>query len=345
MFGVRKLALTGARVAARSKAVAAVPAMRPMSSMIDAKERGEEAVYFQHEDARLKHELRVKLEKIMDSETHEDKEELVKLLQKEEKKTDPNQSFVDKLGLTDWRLAVPIGALVAIPALAHDVITIGAEAQLAAMFVLFVGTCHKSLGPVAGKFFSDYSAQIAKDLKKVDENMLVEVNESISSHKQLLSLDNDLTSIMALRDDLAIVQADTLNAQEQAKFRDSIQRKLDSLVAIEESATTAIRNRMITQVKSDVVQHFQADAKAKENALAAAVAVLGAGVGAKRGKDVVGDAFTKAIASYRTEYQKTKPGDDAIIVQFEKDVAAVALAPEIKFAASNVYESHPLQAK
>lgn len=213
------------------------------------------------------------------------------------------------------------------------------------MFVLFVGTCHKSLGPVAGKFFSDYSAQIAKDLKKVDEKMLVEVNESITSHKQLLSLDNDLTSIMALRDDLAIVQADTLNAQEQAKFRDSIQRKLDSLVAIEESATTAIRNRMITQVKADVVQHFQADAKAKENALAAAVAVLGAGVGAKRGKDVVGDAFTKAIASYRVEYQKTKPGEDAIIVQFEKDIAAVALAPEIKFSGSNVYESHPLQAK
>ena len=238
---------------------------------------------------------------------------------------------------------MPLGVLVAIPCLAHEVITIGPEAQLAAMFVLFVGTLHKQAGPVMSKFFEDYSAQIAKDLKKVDENMLVEVNDSINSHQQLLGIEQDLNSVMALRDDLAIVQADVLNHQEQHRFRDSIQKKLDSLVAIEEAASVAIRNRMITSVKADVVSQFQSDAKAKEAALANAVSILTAGVGAKRGKDVVGDAFTKSIASYRTAYQKTKPEDDAIIVQFEKDVAAVVQAPEVTFKASNVYESHPLQ--
>lgn len=262
---------------------------------------------------------------------------------KDEVKVDPNQSFISKIGLDDWRIAVPVGALVAIPAIAHDVIQIGAEAQLAAMFVLFVGTVHKQAGPVIAKFFDDYSAQIAKDLKKVDENMLVEVNESIDSHKQLLSLDEDLSKVMALRDDLAIVQADVLNYQEQHKFRDAIARKLDSLVAIEEAASVAIRTRMIKKVKTDVVNQFTTDAKAKDAALASAVAVLSAGVGAKRGKDVVGEAFAKSISNYRTEYQKTKPEDDAIIVQFEKDVAAVVKAPEIGFKASNVYESHPLQ--
>lgn len=262
---------------------------------------------------------------------------------KDEVKVDPNQSFISKIGLDDWRIAVPVGALVAIPAIAHDVIQIGAEAQLAAMFVLFVGTVHKQAGPVIAKFFDDYSAQIAKDLKKVDENMLVEVNESIDSHKQLLSLDEDLSKVMALRDDLAIVQADVLNYQEQHKFRDAIARKLDSLVAIEEAASVAIRTRMIKKVKTDVVNQFTTDAKAKDAALASAVAVLSAGVGAQRGKDVVGEAFAKSISNYRTEYQKTKPEDDAIIVQFEKDVAAVVKAPEIGFKASNVYESHPLQ--
>jgi F0F1-type ATP synthase membrane subunit b/b' len=258
---------------------------------------------------------------------------------------DVNQSLIDRLGLNDWRIAVPLGTLIAIPAIAHDVITIGAEAQLAAMFVLFIGTCHKSLGPVAGKFFSDYSASIAKDLKKVDENMLIEVNSDIESHKQLLGLDQDLSDVMALRDDLAIVQADVLNHQEKHKFRDEIQRKLDQLIAIEESATTAIRKRMISSVQANVVKQFSTDAKAKDAALAHAMSILTAGVGAKRGKDVVGDAFTRAIADYRTDYKKTKPADDAIIVQFEKDVAAVAKAPVIASVASNVYETHPLQSK
>mmetsp|Transcript_104417 Transcript_104417/g.225320 ORF Transcript_104417/g.225320 Transcript_104417/m.225320 type:complete len:347 (+) Transcript_104417:79-1119(+) len=345
MLGIRKLALTGARAAARSNGAAA-PLVRSMNTVnFDAKERGEEAIYFQHEDARLKAAMRERLEKIMAlEEDHEDKKALESLLAKEAApKADPNESFISKIGLNDWRMALPVGALVAIPALAHEVIQIGPEAQLAAMFVLFVGTVHKQAGPVMSKFFDDYSADIAKKLKQVDEGMLVEVNQSIDEHKQLLGLNDDLTKIMALRDDLAIVQADVLNHQEQHKFRDSIARKLDSLVAIEESASAAIRARMISKVKADVISQFETDAKVKEAALNSAVAVLAAGVGAKRGKDVVGDVFTKSIANYRTEYQKTKPENDPIIVQFEKDVAAVVQAPEVSFQASNVYESHPLQ--
>ena len=82
MIGARKLALTGARVAARSNRAAALPVARSMNTVnFDAKERGEEAIYFQHEDARLKAQMRDKLEKIMAlEEDHEDKKALESLL-------------------------------------------------------------------------------------------------------------------------------------------------------------------------------------------------------------------------------------------------------------------------
>jgi hypothetical protein len=52
-----------------------------MSVGVDAKERGEEAVYFQREDARLRSELRKNMEKILElHDSHEDKQDLVKLL-------------------------------------------------------------------------------------------------------------------------------------------------------------------------------------------------------------------------------------------------------------------------
>jgi hypothetical protein len=79
MLGIRKLALSSARVAARSTRVAA----RASSTGFDKKERGEEAIFFQHEDARLKHEMRTKMDKLMElDDSHEDKQDLVQLLSK-----------------------------------------------------------------------------------------------------------------------------------------------------------------------------------------------------------------------------------------------------------------------
>ena len=195
---------------------------------------------------------------------------------------------------------------------------------------------------MASKFFQDYQDNVAKDLKQVDDNMMIEVNQSIASTKQLLDLEQ-VSAVNHLRDDLAVVQADTLNHLEQHKFRDAIAKKLDSLIALEEAAAASIRTRMVSKVKSEVVQSFTKDAKAKEKALEQALAILSAGVGAKRGKDVVGEAFIRSIGTYREDYKKKPASEDPIIVQLEKDVAAIAQPPLVSYQATNVYVSHPLQ--
>ena len=182
---------------------------------------------------------------------------------------------------------------------------------------------------MASNFFQDYQDNVAKDLKRVDENLLVGVKASIDSTNQLLSLEEDLNNVNQLRDAITNVEADVWNHVEHQKFRDAIVKKLDSLVAVEEAAVSAIRTRMLTKVKADVVSSFNSDAKTKEKALEQAISILNAGVGAKRGKDIVGEVFAKSINAYRENYAKKPASEDPIIVQFEKDVAAIAQAPSV----------------
>ena len=115
---MRKLAVRPAAHVLRTCAV------RPMSSNLNNKERGEEAMYFQREDERLKAEMKRKMEEILKlHDSDEAKQDLVNLLSSKKKgeEVDKDASLVSKLGLDDWKLAVPVGILLAIPALANEV--------------------------------------------------------------------------------------------------------------------------------------------------------------------------------------------------------------------------------
>lgn len=203
-----------------------------------------------------------------------------------------------------------------------------------------LSTVYTQAGGLIAKTLDDYSNDILTKLKKVDENILTEVHSTIAANEKLLDLESDVKSIHAIVDDLSVAQADVLNYAEEHKYRDAIARKLDSLVAIEEAAAAAIRTRMVTSVKANVVSAFTKDSKAKDQALDQAIAVLLAGQSGKLGKDVVGDVFTSSLKSYRESYAKA--GTDEILVQLEKDVAAVATAPVVEATGGNVYVTHPI---
>ena len=196
-------------------------------------------------------------------------------------------------------------------------------------------------GGLIGKTLDDYSQDIATKLKKVDENILSEVHSTIKANEQLLDLEADVKSVHSVIDDLSIAQADILNYAEEHKFRDAIVKKLDTLVSLEESVNASIRTRIVSSVKADVVAAFTNDRKTKDIALDQAIAALLAGSSGKLGKDVVGEVFVSSLKSYREAYAKN-PGSDDILVQLQKDVDAVAVAPVVDGTGGNVYVTHPL---
>lgn len=138
-----------------------------------------------------------------------------------------------------------------------------------------------------------------------------------------------------LTDDVANVKVQVLNNSIAYEYRDAMAKKLDSLAALEESTTLAIRTRMVNKVKADVISTFSKDAKAKENALNQAIAVLSAGTNAKFGKDIVGEQFKSSIKDYRDAYSKLPEGSDEILKNLQKEMAAIAVDYKVSLEAKS----------
>jgi hypothetical protein len=210
---------------------------------------------------------------------------------------------------------------------------------MACIVMFTTATLYSQASGVLGKSLDDYRAGIKKHVSEVDNETLAELTESIKTNQKLVELEKDVSSLQSVADDLAAAQADVLNQMSQHKYRDAIAKKLDSLIALEDAAVNSIRTRMVTKVKADVLKAFASDKKAKESALTQAISVLSAGVNSKLGKDVVGEEFAAALKSYKAEYAKQPKGSDEILVQLEKDLAAVASAPKLEAEAEVVADS------
>lgn len=254
-----------------------------------------------------------------------------------DKKEEEEKGLLAKLGLDDWKFALPVGMLVGIPALSNEVIVLDAEMQLSACFILFLSTMYTQVGPMLSKTLDDYSKDVQNELKNLDKAFQSQITTAIDANEQALSLGEDFKQLYSLTDSLATTQAEVLNRQEEHKYREAIVKKLDSLYALEEAAGSAIRARTINAVKADVVETFKSDKKAKETALEQAIAVLSGGANAKLGKDVVGEVFASSLNKYKTEYAKKPAGSDEILANLEKEIAAIATAPVVEAKGGNVF--------
>lgn len=306
-----------------------------MNTLIQEKGKGDEDAYFRKIDAEKKAQLRASFEKILESEGSE-KNEILGLLGSAE---EPKQTSL----FADWKFAIPISMMVGIPVVTNEVLIINEETQLLACFILFCATAYNSGAPVIHQYCEDIREKDFKLFQAADEYLLRDLTEAVKANEKCLGMEETVKDIYGLTDNLSVAQADLLNSIEQHKLRDVVAKKLSSLVAIEEAASSAIRARMLTQVRADVVKAFTSDKTAKDNALSQAISVLSAGTSAKLGKDVVGDSFKTALSSYRNAYSKLPAGGDDILVQLEKDVAAVVKLPAFdSLDAGNVYVTHPL---
>jgi hypothetical protein len=216
-----------------------------------------------------------------------------------------------------------------------------AEYQLTACFMIFVATFYTQTGAFFDKMLSSQRDEIVSQLVAVDDAIKDQLLAAKAADEVAITAEADIVEFYQLKDNLRIAQADALTNQEAHKYRDAVVKKLDSLYALEDAASNAIRSRMINKVQSDVVNTFKNDRKAKDNALNQAIAVLAGGANAKLGKDVVGELFASSLVNYKEAYAKLPAGSDEILKKLEEDMAAVALAPVIDAKGGNVYITHP----
>jgi len=215
------------------------------------------------------------------------------------------------------------------------------ETQILGAFLFTVGAVYNEFGTAIGGALDGERKEVQNAMNVVDESLLQNVHEAVATNKNMLDLESEVKSIHGLTDDMAVVQADYLNANEEHKYRDAVARKLDSLVALEDTASSAIRGRMLTKVQGDVLTAFKSDAKAKDAALAQAMKVLSgssAKAGANQGADVVGQYYSNSLKTYKDAYAKKAAGSDEIINKLEADMANIMQAPVVEHAGGNVYD-------
>jgi hypothetical protein len=249
--------------------------------------------------------------------------------------------MIEKMGLNDWKFALPIGMLAGIPLISNEVLIIDAEMQLTGCFILFCATLYTQVGGMVASSLDDRSKEIFSELSTLDEAVKAQLTGAIASNTLAITLEQDIKDRLEMLDDLAITQASVLNHKEEHKFREAIAKKLETLSALEEATAQALRARTIAAVKTDVINLFTNDRKAKDDALAQAIQVLSSGAKGKMGKDVVGEAFSAAINNYKTNYQNNKQPDE-ILVKMEKEMAVIAQAPVVEGTGGNVYITHPM---
>lgn len=197
-------------------------------------------------------------------------------------------------------------------------------------------------GPLIGKAFDDYTKETEKELESINAAVHSQIEDAQNANTQALNLEEDIKLLHALTDQVSAAHADILNQLEEQKYREAVVKKLETLSALEESASSAIRQRIVTTVKADVMKTIKTNKTVQENALNQAIAILSAGAGAKLGKDVVGEVFSGAIKTYKDNYAKLPAGQDEVLKQLEKDSAALAAAPEVASKGGNVFVVSPV---
>jgi hypothetical protein len=196
------------------------------------------------------------------------------------------------------------------------------------------------MGPV----FDEGIHEILIEAQKHDLEIIDNFNDNIAENEVLINWEGDVTEVLAISDELTTAQVDVFNSIEGHAFRDSVAQKLDALVTLEMAAQQSIRMRMVTSVKDEVKNLFLTNKTAKENAMNQAIAILTAGPSAKMGKDVVGEAYGVAVKNYQESYSKLPAGTDDILLNLEKEMAAIAVPITFEAVGGNVFETNPIRA-
>lgn len=308
---------------------------------LNAKEQGEETIYIRRQEAARKKALEEKMTEILQRH-HEDEEQqaLLKLLQeKKEEKIDQSQiGIFQYLGFDDWRWAFPIASLFVFPMITLDVIYVDYKMYLVSAFALMWHAFGKILSPIYNEKTNWVGESIRNSWIEFDNDDARQINDDIKVTENFLQAKEVFQEIFDSVDEIAQAQAHALNLENQNEFHRDIQRKLDSLAALNASASRLIKTDMIETIKEDVLEMVTTDADVKDMALEWAIVSLSTGT---KETDIVSELYVSALEQYRENLQYEDHAAHAIADQLESQIEAILQPPE-KIVAGNVYETHPV---
>lgn len=312
----------------------AVQSVRKFSDILSNKEHAEESAYIRRvERERREADLRASVEEILAREDHDDqKQTLIKAVDKKQP-----EGLLQYFGLHDWRVALPVALTIGGPMIQFEYIIVDHKFYILAAFTMFWHAFALVFLPIHAEVFGGDADRVTKIYEQAEAASMADVKLSIEENEKFLSVGENMKQIYALRDDVYAAQAEALNLAEQHEVRRAFVQKLDALVALEESANTAIRQDMVNSVKASVSKSFHSDKKVQDKALTEAIAALSGG---KRSGDVVGEVFKSSIVNYRNTAGDSSSSSSQIVAKLQKDIDELCKTTVQTSQGGNVYETH-----
>jgi len=304
----------------------------PCRGMVDIaqKERGEEAAYIHRKELERAEQaqLRKSMEEILSrKDGDEQKTKLKEIIDKQTKTED--LGIMQRLGLTDWTIAVPAGLVFGVPLLSFQVIELNTFFFVAGSFALFWHAARLVYIPLYDEIVQHDTEKALAHVGQAEDAAYKSLNDTIESLENLTGVKENFQTVFELEDEVSKAAVEAFRLKDQATINEAFTRKLEQLASLEQNASLTLRNDMIETVKSTARQTFNSDKKQKDAALASAISALQSG---KRGKDVVADVFTKAIADYKNTADKADSNVSKIMAKFEADIEGIVQPPEVHFA-------------
>lgn len=345
MYGLRR-SLSRLAPAARSLRK---PTVSPMVSQtrrmvtLEQKEQGEEAAYIRRMENERAEARKAKMEAILARhESDEEKQRLLGIVDDEKPVVNEREiGFFQYLGLDDWKIALPVAMCFLPPLIHHQVIIVDYKFYLVGAFCVMWHAYDAVVIPIWSEKTDWIREDITSFWKKVDDHAVEELDQSIKSNEEFLESRAYFEEMFKAVDVISETRAVAMNKANKNYVHQSVQKKLDALVSLNEATNAAIRADMTESIKAEVLKNLS-QSKVKESALNQAIANLGAGVSSPRGKDIVGQEYAKAIANYKAGLSAKDHRVHDITAKLESEIAEICKPIDVPEKAGNVYETHPV---
>lgn len=244
--------------------------------------------------------------------------------EKEETKAEVTQSSL----LSDWRVQVPIGFLLAIPLVQNQVYVITEETQLLGCFMVFVASIRSQFGQQISDYFDNKTNSLLAEQNEQEEILINAVRDVIKSHEKKLTLLDEVKSIHDAHFEILKTYSAAKSMEVQHTIRNDLVKMLDYLIQLDESSFNSTQAGMIDTVSEKVTSDFAKDPKMQAAALDEALARLG---GKKPSSDVIQGMFRSALKTTAADAQARAKSELKITPELMEVGADAVLAVRKRF--------------
>ncbi|KAF0692527.1 hypothetical protein As57867_016339, partial [Aphanomyces stellatus] len=246
------------------------------------------------------------------------------LRQKEEKQAEvaavpvDNRSTLQKFGLDDWLIGLPITAAVAIPAISNGWYELGAETQLACCFALFVTSAYKFGGEAVGSYFEARANAILAEQNAVEDANLALAKETLGAHEAILTIKKDIETLGAAHEEALSLLCQVQNAKLRHKTRDTFVKNLEAIYQLEQSYNSELQDAMVASATAAVRKTMSSGKKeVKAEAFKLALDILSEKDVDESKPDPVAAAFGKELRAF-AEHLEAQQGTVVKLTEAEQ---------------------------